>query len=86
MTKVDRRVTARMELALDEAFEGVPHGGDHESRKYVVEMLLESAGKGNATLDELRAVGRDAFQRLSARGQADLSVNPAASVRVYSYR
>lgn len=78
-----------MEIVLDEAFEGVPHGGDHESRKYVAEMLLESARKGNASLDELRAVGRDALQQLSVRAQPDLPDslgNPASSVRFCSYR
>jgi hypothetical protein len=54
-----------MEVVLDEVFEGVPHGGDHESRKYVAKELMQSARKGNVTLDGLRAVGRDAFRQLS---------------------
>jgi hypothetical protein len=67
MTKFSRRISANMEVVLDEVFVGVPHGGDHESRKYVAEKLIQSAGKGNVTLDGLRAVGRDAFRRLSIR-------------------
>jgi hypothetical protein len=64
---IDRRVAARMELVLEEVFAGVPHGGDHESRKYVAEKLLRSAEQGSVALDRLRAVARGALQKLSAR-------------------
>jgi hypothetical protein len=67
MAKVDRRTAAKMEVALEEVFEGVPHGGDHESRKHVAERLIQSAMEGNVTLDGFRAVGRAAFQQLSTR-------------------
>ena len=67
MVKVDRRTAAKMEVVLDDVFEGMLHGGDHESRKYVAGKLIQSAKKGNVTLDGLRTVGRDAFQRLSVR-------------------
>lgn len=71
LTKFDRRTSANMEVVLNEMFEGVPHGGDHESRKYVAERLLRSARKGNVTLEGLRAAGRTAFRRLSTRRSAD---------------
>jgi hypothetical protein len=67
MVKIHRRIAANMEVVLDEVFEGVLHGGDHESRKYVAQKLIQSARKGNVTLDGLRTVGRDAFRQLSAR-------------------
>jgi hypothetical protein len=67
MAKVERRTAANMEVVLEEVFAGVPHGGDHESRKYVAEKLIESAEKGNVSLTGLRAVGRDAFQQLAGR-------------------
>ena len=67
MAKIDERTTANMEVVLDEVFAGVPHGGHHESRKRVAEKLMQSAKKGNVTLDGLRAVGRAAFQQLSTR-------------------
>lgn len=89
MTNLDRRIVAKMEFVLDEIFEGVPHGGDHESRKYVAEMLLKRVKKGNVTLDELRAAGRDASQQLSSRGRLDLSdltSSPASSIRFGSHR
>jgi hypothetical protein len=50
---------------LEEIFRGVPHGGDHESRKHVAEKLIQRAKKGNVTVDGLRAVARDAVQQLS---------------------
>jgi len=64
--KVDRRTTANMEVVLDEVFEGVLHGGDHESRKYVANKLMRSAKKGNVTLDGLRVIGRGAFQQINS--------------------
>jgi hypothetical protein len=67
MTKCSRRTSANMEVVLDEVFEAVPHGGDHESRKYVAKKLMQSTRKGNVTLDGLRAVGRDAFRQLSTQ-------------------
>jgi hypothetical protein len=67
MTKFDERAAANMDVALEEAFAGVPHGGDHESRKYVAKKLIQSAGKGNLTLEGLRTVARDAFEQLSSR-------------------
>jgi hypothetical protein len=70
MAKVDERATANMSVALDEVFGGVPHGGDHESRKHVAKKLIKSAKRGNVTLDGLRAVARDALQQLSTRRSA----------------
>ena len=65
MARVDERTTANMDVALEEAFGGVRHGGDHESRKQVAKKLIRSAKKGNVTLDGLRAVARDALQQLA---------------------
>lgn len=56
MAKVDERTIANMDVLLEEVFGDVPHGGDHESRKHVVKKLIQSAKKGNVTLDGLRAV------------------------------
>jgi hypothetical protein len=70
MAKVDGWTAANLELVLDEVFADVPHGGDHECRKHVAKMLIESAEKGDVTLDELRAVGRGALHQLSIRGLA----------------
>jgi hypothetical protein len=70
MARVDERTTANMGVALEEVFGGVPHGGDHESRKHVAKKLIQSAKKGNVTLDGLRGVARDTLQQLSTRRSA----------------
>lgn len=70
MTGIDERATANMNVALEEMFAGVPHGGDHESRKHVAKKLIQSAKKGNVTLDGLRAVAQDASQQLLTRRSA----------------
>ena len=70
MTGIDERTSANMDVALEEVFAGVPHGGDHESRKHVARRLIQSAKKGNVTLDGLRAVARDASQQVLTRRSA----------------
>jgi hypothetical protein len=70
MVKVDGPRTLNMEHVLDELFEGVRHGGDHEIRKHVAKKLIQSAKKGNVTLEELTAVGREALRHLSTRRSA----------------
>jgi hypothetical protein len=70
MVKVDGRTDLHLEVVLDDVFRCVPHGGDHESRKHVAKKLIQSAKKGNVTLDGLRAVGREALQQLSTRRSA----------------
>jgi hypothetical protein len=46
MTGIDERTTANMDVVLEEVFAGVPHGGDHESRKHVAKRQIQSAKKG----------------------------------------
>jgi len=70
MTGIDERTSANMDVALEEVFADVPHGGDHESRKHVARRLIQSAKKGNVTLDGLRAVARDASQQVLTRRSA----------------
>jgi hypothetical protein len=67
MTRVDERTTGSMVIVLEEVFADVPHGGDHESRKCVARQLIQSAKKGNVTLDGLRTVARYALQQLTSR-------------------
>jgi hypothetical protein len=67
MTEIKQRTTANMDVVLEEACRSLPHGGDHESRKYVAQKLMETAEKGNVTLQELRPVAGRAFSELSRR-------------------
>jgi hypothetical protein len=70
MTKIDERTIANMEVVLEEACRGLPHGGDHESRKYVAKKLMQTAKKGNGTLEGLRPVANRALSELSSRKSA----------------
>jgi hypothetical protein len=70
MVKVDGHKTLNLEGVLDELFEGVAHGGDHETRKHVAKKLMQSAKKGNVTLEGLRAVGGEALRQFSIRRSA----------------
>jgi hypothetical protein len=45
-----------MDVVLEQICQGLPHGGDHESRKRIAQRLMQSAKKGNITLEGLRAV------------------------------
>jgi hypothetical protein len=64
MTKIDERTSATMDLILEEACRDLPNGGDHESRKHVAKKLVQSARKGNASLEGLRTVASRALSEL----------------------
>lgn len=59
-----------MDVVLEEVCQRLPHGGDHESRKYIAKKLMQSVKKGNVTLEELRPVARRALADLSRRTSA----------------
>jgi hypothetical protein len=59
-----------MDVALEEVCRGLPHGGDHESRKHVAKKLMQSVKKGNVTLEGLRSVSSHALAELSSRKSA----------------
>jgi hypothetical protein len=70
MTKIEQRTIANMDVVLEEVCRCLPHGGDHESRKYVARKLLQSAKKGNVTLEGLKPVASRALSDLSMRRSA----------------
>jgi hypothetical protein len=53
MSEFDERLQANMDVVLDEVCAGLPNGGDHESRKYIAEQLVQAARAGKTTLKEL---------------------------------
>jgi hypothetical protein len=73
MTKPDERIiVVSMEIVLENVCRGLPNsGGDHATRKHVAQKLVQTAKKGNTTLDGLEAVGRRALQEI-AQGSATL--------------
>ena len=70
MTKIDERTAANMDVVLERICQGLPHGGDHESRKHIAQRLMQGANKGNITLEGLRAVASRALADLSSRKSA----------------
>jgi hypothetical protein len=70
MSKIEERITANMDVVLEEVCRSLPHGGDHESRKHIARRLMQSAKKGNVTLESLRPVASRAFSELSRRRSA----------------
>ena len=70
MAKIEERTTANMDVVLEEICGRLPHGGDHESRKNIAKKLMQSAKKGNVTLEGLRPVASRAFSELSGRKSA----------------
>jgi hypothetical protein len=70
MIKINERTTANMDVVLEEVCSDLPHGGDHESRKHIALRLIQSAKKGNVTLDGLRNAAYRALSELSRRKSA----------------
>lgn len=67
MGDFDDRTQANMEVVLDAVCAELPNGGDHESRKFIAEQLIEAARAGKTTPSELTYVGRRALVELKKR-------------------
>lgn len=67
MDEFDERTLANMDVVLDEICRELPHGGDHDSRRFVAEQLMKAARDGKTTLGELTYVGRRALVQLQNR-------------------
>ena len=66
MQKLDERTTANLDVVLDNVCRSLPNnGGDHDSRKFIAKRLLRAAQQGKTTLGALKAVARQALQKLS---------------------
>lgn len=64
MTEFSRRVQANMDVVLEEVCASLPSGGDHGTRKFIAQRLIEVADAGNTTLGELKAVALRALREL----------------------
>lgn len=61
MSEFPERVQANMDVVLDQVCADLPSGGDHKSRRYVAEQLIQAAREGKITLGELTSAGRRAI-------------------------
>ncbi|AND91527.1 MULTISPECIES: hypothetical protein [Bradyrhizobium] len=68
MTELSERTKANMDVVLEETCRQLPHGGDHDSRKFIAERLIEAAQAGHSTLGELGIVARRALAEIIAKG------------------
>jgi hypothetical protein len=67
----DDRTQANMDVALNKICGELPHGGDHESRKFIAEQLIEAARAGKTTLTELTYVARRALVQVQNRPKTE---------------
>ena len=70
MDEFEDRTRANMDVVLEEICQQMAHGGDHESRKFIAERLMESARERRTTLAELNSAARRALLELVNRKSA----------------
>ena len=70
MDEFEDRTRANMDVVLEEICQQMAHGGDHESRKFIAERLIEAAREGRTSLTELNSVARRALLELVNRKSA----------------
>jgi hypothetical protein len=56
---------ARLEYVLEQVFESLSFGGDHESRAFVAERLLTAAQSGVVKLEDLKCIAHDALMEVA---------------------
>ncbi len=66
--KLSERTRANMDVVLEETCRQLPHGGDHDSRRFIAERLIKAAQAGHSTLGELGIVARHALAELTGKG------------------
>ncbi len=71
MSEFDKRTQSNMNAVLERVCQALSkHGGDHESRKYIAEQLIEAASAGKTTLLDLEAIAWRALLDLTNRKSA----------------
>jgi len=66
--KLSERTKANMDVVLEETCRQLPHGGDHDSRKFIAERLIKAAQSGHTTLGEFGIIARRALAELTGKG------------------
>jgi hypothetical protein len=65
MGDFDRRTQTKLDLVLELSCRKLPHGGDHETRRYVAEHLIEAALSGKTEQTDLDMIAREALLELA---------------------
>ena len=64
----DERTAANMKMALERACQRLPvDRNDHQTRRFIAEIIIESARSGSTTLSELTAAGIKAIRHLKLK-------------------
>ena len=66
MREIGEGYKARLELVLDQTCAGLPYGGDHRSRQYIAEQLIEAVQAGEASFEHLKQVAQRALVELAS--------------------
>ena len=69
MKTLSERTKANMDVVLEETCRQLPHGGDHDSRKFIARRLIEAAQAGHSTLGKLGIIARRALAELAGKGR-----------------
>jgi hypothetical protein len=64
MSEFDEGVQANMDVVLEEICAELPNGGDHESRKFIADHLIQCVRSGKTTLGDLMYPARRALVQL----------------------
>ena len=56
-----------MDVVLEEVCAELPNGGDHESRTFIAEQLIQCARSGESTLGDLVYAARRALVQLKKK-------------------
>jgi hypothetical protein len=64
MSEFDEGVQANMDVVLEEICAELPNGGDHESRKFIADHLIQCVRSGKTTLGDLMYAARRALVQL----------------------
>jgi hypothetical protein len=67
MDDFDEQTRTNMDVVLEEICQEMKHGGEHASRKFIAQRLIESAREGRGSLAELNSVARRALLELTNR-------------------
>jgi hypothetical protein len=64
MGEFDAHTRSHMEMVLEEVCGNLPHGGEHEIRKYVAERLIDAARCGKTCRDDLLPIALRALSEV----------------------
>ncbi len=67
MDEFDERTRSHIGMVLEEVCDRLPHGGGHETRKFVAERLIDAARFGKTCRDDLLPIALRALLEVTNR-------------------